>query len=116
MYGPTWPFLLMYGSHDMTHRFPQIDGGQRDAPGIGASHLPSSSSLSLLFFSPFLSTSFPWHLRPKMGYFPFINKVMFGLIQFCITFWVFPIGSFILLLFAIEFLNISTLAYNLLII
>ena len=29
--GPTWPFLLMYGSHDMRHTgFPQVDGGQRD--------------------------------------------------------------------------------------
>ena len=29
--GPMWPFLLMYGSHDMRHTsFPQVDGGQRD--------------------------------------------------------------------------------------
>ena len=29
--GPTWPFLLMYGSHDMGHTgFPQVDSGQRD--------------------------------------------------------------------------------------
>ena len=33
-----WPFLLMYGSHDMRHTgFPQVDGGQRDTPGFGAS-------------------------------------------------------------------------------
>ena len=26
-----WPFLLMYGSHDMRHiGFPQVEGGQRD--------------------------------------------------------------------------------------
>ena len=24
--GPTWPFLLMYESHDMRHRFLQVDG------------------------------------------------------------------------------------------
>ena len=25
--GPTWPFLLIYGSHDMRHTgFPQVDG------------------------------------------------------------------------------------------
>ena len=39
MYGPTWPFLLMYGSHDMRHagfrRFPQVDGGQRDPRKLG---------------------------------------------------------------------------------
>ena len=29
--GPTWSFLLMYGSHDMRHTgFSQVDGGQRD--------------------------------------------------------------------------------------
>ena len=28
---PMWPFLLMYGSHDMRHTgFPHVDGGQRD--------------------------------------------------------------------------------------
>ena len=25
MYGPKWPFLLMYGSHDMRHGIPQVD-------------------------------------------------------------------------------------------
>ena len=34
--GPTWSFLLMYGSHDMRHTdFPQIDGGQRDPREMG---------------------------------------------------------------------------------
>ena len=29
--GPTWPFVLMYGSHGMRHTgFPQVDDGQRD--------------------------------------------------------------------------------------
>ena len=28
--GPTWPFLLMFGSHGMRHTgFPQVDGGQQ---------------------------------------------------------------------------------------
>ena len=34
MCGPMWPFLLMYGSHDMRHTgFSRVDGGQRD-PGF----------------------------------------------------------------------------------
>ena len=39
MYGPKWPFLLMYGSHDMRHRY---SAGRRvvNGPlGIGASQL-----------------------------------------------------------------------------
>ena len=36
--GPTWPFLLMYGSHDMRHtgfhRLTVVNG----TPGIRASH------------------------------------------------------------------------------
>ena len=33
-------FLLMYESHDMRHtNFPQVDGGQRNTPGNGASRL-----------------------------------------------------------------------------
>ena len=38
MYGPTWPFLLTYGSHDMRHtgfrRLTVVSG----LPGFGASH------------------------------------------------------------------------------
>ena len=37
MYGPTWPFLLTYGSHDMRHagfrRLTVVNG----TPGFGAS-------------------------------------------------------------------------------
>ena len=48
--GPTWPFLLMNGSHDMRHTgFPQVDGGQRDTPGNGASQQPQEL-LALQFF------------------------------------------------------------------
>ena len=33
---PMWPFLLMYGSHDMRHTsFSQVDGGQWDPRGMG---------------------------------------------------------------------------------
>ena len=33
---PMWPFLLVYGSHDMRHTgFPQVDGGQRDPREMG---------------------------------------------------------------------------------
>ena len=36
---PMWPFLLMYGSHDMRHiGFSQVDSGQRDPREMGASH------------------------------------------------------------------------------
>ena len=42
MYGPTWPFLFMYGSHDMRHtgfrRLTVVNG----TPG-GASHKCSCS-------------------------------------------------------------------------
>ena len=31
MYGPKWPFLLMYESHDMRHTsFPRVDGLSMD--------------------------------------------------------------------------------------
>ena len=36
MYKPMWPFVLIYGSHDMRHTgFPQVDGGQRDPRELG---------------------------------------------------------------------------------
>ena len=38
MYGPKWPFLLMYESHDMRHTgFPWVDRLSTDS-GFGASH------------------------------------------------------------------------------
>ena len=40
MYGPKWPFLLMYGSHDMRHTgIPRVDGLSTGPPGFGASQL-----------------------------------------------------------------------------
>ena len=38
--GPDWVILLMYWSHDMRHRFLQVDGGQRDPwdQGVTISH------------------------------------------------------------------------------
>ena len=44
MYGPKWPFLLRYGSHD-TRRvdFPRVDGLSTDTPGFGASQLASAA-------------------------------------------------------------------------
>ena len=37
---PKWPFLHMYGSHDMRHvEFCGLTGSQRTPPGIGASQL-----------------------------------------------------------------------------
>ena len=38
MYGPDVAILLMYGSHDMRHRFPHVDGGQRDPRKLGCHH------------------------------------------------------------------------------
>ena len=35
MYGPKWPFLLMYGSHDMRHRFSQVDRLSTDPRDLG---------------------------------------------------------------------------------
>ena len=36
MYGPKWPFLLMYGSHDMRHTgFPPVDGLSTDPRDLG---------------------------------------------------------------------------------
>ena len=36
MYGPKWPFLLMYESHDMRHTsFPQVDGLSTDPQDLG---------------------------------------------------------------------------------
>ena len=33
--GLYWVILLMYGSHDMRHRFPQVGGGQWDPWDLG---------------------------------------------------------------------------------
>ena len=33
--GPYRVILLKYGSHGMRHRFPQVDGGQRDPRVLG---------------------------------------------------------------------------------
>ena len=36
MYGPKWPFLLMYGSHDMRHTgFPRVDELSTDSQNLG---------------------------------------------------------------------------------
>ena len=41
MYGPKWPFLLMYGSHDMRQIFPPVDGLSTDTLGAGRHSLVS---------------------------------------------------------------------------
>ena len=38
MCGPTWPFLLMYGSHDMRHTSFRGLTVVNGPPGFGASH------------------------------------------------------------------------------
>ena len=36
MYGPKWPFLLMYGSHNMRHTgCPRVDGLSTDPRDLG---------------------------------------------------------------------------------
>ena len=37
MYGPKWPFLFMYKSHNMRKGIPQVDGLSTRHPGIGVS-------------------------------------------------------------------------------
>ena len=47
MYGPKWPFLLMYESHDMRHTsFPRVDGLSTDPQDLRASHVVSGYRLS----------------------------------------------------------------------
>ena len=42
MYGPKWPFLLMYGSHNMRHTgFPQVDELSTDPRDLGRHSLVS---------------------------------------------------------------------------
>ena len=38
MYGPKWPFLLMYGSHNMKHRFSTGLRVVNGPPRFGVSH------------------------------------------------------------------------------
>ena len=49
MYGPKWPFLLMYMSHDMKHRYSAgVTGCQRDTPGFRESHsMPIGTCIGL---------------------------------------------------------------------
>ena len=55
--GPYWVILLMYGSHDMRHRFPQVDSGQQDPRVLGrhTSVTCSPSSLASKPTSPYVS-------------------------------------------------------------
>ena len=51
MYGPTWPFLLTYGSYDERHTgFPQVDGGQRD---------PRDRGVTVVLLIVMISKKFP---------------------------------------------------------
>ena len=43
--GPYWVILLLYGSHDMRHKFPQVDDGQRDPRVLGRHRTPTSWSV-----------------------------------------------------------------------
>ena len=47
---PMWPFVPMYGSHDMSHTgFPQVDGGQWDPRESGRhKHRGSGTENSIL--------------------------------------------------------------------
>ena len=47
--GLYWVILLMYGSHDMRHRFPQVDGSQRDPRVLGC-HKKGREKSFLFFF------------------------------------------------------------------
>ena len=52
MYGPKWPFLLMYGSHDMRHRFfRRLTGCQRTPGDRGITEVtPNSRKVPLVSF------------------------------------------------------------------
>ena len=51
MYGPMWPFLITYGSHDVRITvFPQVDGGQRD-PRVLGRHRSLFASVKVCFAS-----------------------------------------------------------------
>ena len=51
--GPKWPFLLMYGSHDMRHTgFLQVNGGQRD-PRDSGHHRRSTCGLDNTFIKKY---------------------------------------------------------------
>ena len=42
MYGPQWPFLFMYGSHNMRHiGFPRVDGLSTHPRDLGRHRLVS---------------------------------------------------------------------------
>ena len=50
---PMWPFLLMYGSHDMRHTgFPQVDSGQRDPRDLGCHTTTTKHTLKLKALIP----------------------------------------------------------------
>ena len=46
MYALKWPFLLMYRSHNMRHKYSVVDRLSTRYPGIGASHIKYYSTLS----------------------------------------------------------------------
>ena len=51
MYGPKWPFLLMYESHDMRHGlFRGLTGCQRHTPGFGVSHQNKRFLFSKMYY------------------------------------------------------------------
>ena len=49
---PSWPFLLMYESHNMRHTgLSQVDGGQRDPRELGRhTWLPNLGTFFLSFY------------------------------------------------------------------
>ena len=76
--GPKWPFLLMYGSHDMRHTgFPQVDGGQRDPRDLGHIFFFTIKHLSYYVVNylhlnsnpgPSPSYALPMNPRPSLPY------------------------------------------------
>ena len=46
---PMWPFLLIYGSHNMRHTdFLQVDGGQRDPREMGLHSFNSKDRVNVM--------------------------------------------------------------------
>ena len=67
MYGPKWPFLLMYGSHDMRHTgFPQVDRLSTDSRDLGRQNQAFRKDFEPTIFYNFRRTRF---YQPTLGKF-----------------------------------------------
>ena len=66
MYGPKWPFLLMYGSHDLRHMYSAGSRVVNGPPGFGASHLHLLRNSGYLHVS--LTPTQKFWISPRVSY------------------------------------------------